>query len=227
MDNNTKPTQPQPEDAQDMDEVIVEDVTPAETDDVQVDQPVEDDSTEAVDLEEAIKPSTEGIEEAPTTEDGKLEEVDLGDETPEEDDEEEKPERVPFEAAGSLNIIGLENMINSYMGDLEKVQDQIKAQNQMLKDALENDAEYMELQKKATDINKAKKTVKDKLVKDPALSVVQQKIDELKFEIKDIRDAISGYVEQYYEQSGLRQITGADGEIHEIITSVKLVKKRV
>lgn len=126
----------------------------------------------------------------------------------------------------AVNIIQLENIINGYLGDLERLQQELKEQSQMFRDALENDAEYAAVVGKAREISKEKKTIQDKLIQDPALALVDSKVKDIKGEVKETQQALSDYLQQYYEQSGLRQITGTDGEIRDIVTTVKLVKKK-
>lgn len=126
----------------------------------------------------------------------------------------------------AINIIQLENIINGYLGDLERLQQEYKEQNQMFRDALENDAEYAACVAKAREISKEKKTIQDKLIQEPALALVESKVRDIKSEVKETQQALSDYLQQYYELSGLRQITGTDGEIRDIVTTVKLVKKK-
>ena len=123
-------------------------------------------------------------------------------------------------------ILQLETMINGYLMDLEKLQQQVKEQGQMLKDGLENDAEYAACLEKAKTVNKEKKTIQDKLMQEPSLALLNSKVKDLKEEVKDVQQGLSDYLQQYFQQSGLRQITGTDGEIREIVTHLKLVKKR-
>ncbi|CAN5181658.1 hypothetical protein BH09PAT2_BH09PAT2_09330 [soil metagenome] len=126
----------------------------------------------------------------------------------------------------AVGFIQLENIINGYLGDLERLQRDMKEQSQMFRDTLENDADYAACMNRARDISKEKKTIQDKLIQDPSLALVESKIRDLKSEVKETQQALSDYLQQFYEQSGLRQITGVDGEIRDIVTFVKLVKKR-
>jgi len=123
-------------------------------------------------------------------------------------------------------IMSLENMINGYMVDLKKLQDTLKEQSGMLKGSYENDAEYVGVVEKGKEIQKMKQTVKDRLMKDPSVALLEAKVTDLKQEVKDVRQALSDYLQQYYQESGLTQITGADGEVHDIVATVRLVKKR-
>ncbi len=126
----------------------------------------------------------------------------------------------------ATQVLQLENMINGFMADIQKLQQQVKEQGQMYKDALENDADYSNVLAKGREVAKEKKRIQEKLTQEPSLQVLDTKIKDLKSELKEAQDALSHYLVQYFEQSGLRQITGADGEIHEIVTTVKLVKKK-
>lgn len=137
----------------------------------------------------------------------------------------EVAEKIPVQNK-ALNIIQLENIINGYLGDLEKFQQELKEQSQMFRDALENDAEYATIVAKAREVSKEKKARQDKLIQEPSLALVDSKIKDIKADVKDTQQALSDYLQQYYEQSGLRQITGTDGEIRDIVTTVKLVKKK-
>lgn len=123
-------------------------------------------------------------------------------------------------------ILSLENMINGYLVDLDKLQKDLKEQSGMLKGVYEQDAEYAGIVEKEQDVKKLKATVKDRLMKDPAVALLEEKVTDLKGEVKDVRYALSQYLAQYYQESGLTQITGSDGEVRELVTTVKLVKKR-
>lgn len=124
------------------------------------------------------------------------------------------------------SIMRLENLINGNIMDLERLQSSLKEQNAMLKDAFENDAEYAEVSEKAREVQKLKKAVKDKIIQDPAVALLNEKVTDLRAEVKETQEALSDYLTQYYQESGLRQITGTDGEVREIVTSVRLVKRR-
>ncbi len=141
-------------------------------------------------------------------------------------DTDEKNSVSTSNTSAAVNIIQLENIINGYLGDIERLQRDLKEQGQMFRDTLENDAEYAACVTKAREISKEKKSIQDKLIQDPSLALVESKIRDLKSEVKETQRALSDYLQQYYELSGLRQITGTDGEIRDMVTIIKLVKKR-
>ena len=124
------------------------------------------------------------------------------------------------------SINRLESIINGYQMDLEKLQGDLKDKNAMLKDAFENDAEYAKAQEEYKKIQKKKKGEKDRIIAEPAVAVLDSKVKDIRSQVKEAKQALSDYLTQYFTESGLRQITGADGEIRELVTSVRLVKKR-
>ena len=123
-------------------------------------------------------------------------------------------------------IMNLETMIKGYMSDLEKYQEDLRDQASMLKDSFEQDAEYTVAQEKVLEATRKRKEVKDRIIADPAIAALESKVADLRAEVKEIKTALSDYLERFFQESGLRQITGNDGEIREMVTTVRLVKKR-
>ena len=124
------------------------------------------------------------------------------------------------------SISRLENLINGHQMDLDTIQNDLKDQAGMLKAAFEQDAAYLEAHKDWQDAAKKKKIEKDRIIKEPAIAVLNEKVQALRSQVKEERQALSDYLSQYFQESGLRQITGTDGEIRDIVTSVRLVKQR-
>ena len=52
-------------------------------------------------------------------------------------------------------------------------------------------------------------------------------MNDLKMEIKDMQDLLSGYLEQYQKVSGTNVIETEDGQIREIVPVFKLVKRKI
>ena len=125
------------------------------------------------------------------------------------------------------SIARLENLINGYILDLENHRKSLREQNNMLNDAFENDAEYADIQKKSQEVQNAKKIIRARIINEPAIALLDDKVSNLRSQVKEAQSALSAYLLQYYTESGLLQITDSDGEIKELVTSVKLVKKRV
>jgi len=126
---------------------------------------------------------------------------------------------------GSMTIVELTALINRYESDMKKMRDNLKIQNGMLRDAVEGDAAYHELDVQSKDLNKKKAEIKQKVSRTPAMEAVVAKVEEYKSELKDAHEMLSGYLEEYQRVSGTNIIEGENGEIKEIVPMYKLVKR--
>ena len=126
---------------------------------------------------------------------------------------------------GGMNIVELTALINRYEGDMKKMKDNLKIQSGMLRDAVEGDAAYHELDVQSKDLQKKKTEIKQRVMKTQAMEAVVAKVEEYKSEIKDAREMLSGYLEEYQRVAGTNIIEGEHGEIKEIIPQYRLVKR--
>jgi hypothetical protein len=123
------------------------------------------------------------------------------------------------------SIMELTTLINRYVGDIQKIRDQMKMHTSMFNDAFENDADYHVQAEKVKDMNKLKQAAKQRIMKTPAMEALTAKVTELKGELKDYQEVLSGYLEQYQKVTGTNIIEGENGEIRQIIPVYRLVKK--
>lgn len=126
----------------------------------------------------------------------------------------------------ATNRLNLETLINRYVGDIDKLREQLKAQKEMLEASFQNDPVYAETAEKVKEATRAKTAVKQTISKQASVAVVTDKVKSLKEEVKDAQDHLSALVQQYFRETGANQFTGDDGEIREIVIVTKLVKKR-
>ncbi len=123
------------------------------------------------------------------------------------------------------SLISLESMINRYVGDIEKMKEQLKTQKDMFNDAVQNDAEYAKEETKAKEINRAKNAAKQKITKQPAVASIVERMNTMKDEIKEMQEALSNYLQQFQKIAGTNQLVAENGEIREIVTTHRLIKK--
>lgn len=126
-----------------------------------------------------------------------------------------------------LSVLEIENIINGYIADLEKLKEEMKVQRDMFNDAFNNDAEYAEQQKKVKEATRIKTGIKQRILKQPAVALVADKLKAMKEEMTDVEDAMSAYLEKYRAIANTNHIMGTDGEMREIVYVAKLVKKKV
>lgn len=131
---------------------------------------------------------------------------------------------IPSDTAASTRI-NLESMIHRYVADTEKLHEQMKTQKEMLEAAFQNDATYAQQDAVVKTEVKKKNEIKQKILKTPAVAMVNDKVKQLKEEIKNTQEILSQYVRKYQESTGLNQIMSEDGEVREIVVVTKLVRK--
>lgn len=127
---------------------------------------------------------------------------------------------------GSMTIVELTSLVNRYSSDIEKLREDMKMQSSMFRDAFENDAKYHETSQKVKEATKLRNAEKQRIMKQPAVETLTAKMNELKNDIKDAQESLSGYLEEYQRVSGTNIIETEDGEIREIIPQYKLVKRK-
>lgn len=126
----------------------------------------------------------------------------------------------------SESLLNLESAINRTVNDVEKLKTEIKDQKDMYDSAFEQDATYESQLKKEEEVKKAGAVLKQQLSKSPAIAASFEKLKELKDDMKDLQKELSDLLKRYQKTSGTNIITREDGEIYEIVTNLKLIKKK-
>ena len=124
------------------------------------------------------------------------------------------------------DFLQIESLIKSYLAKIEKLKKDLRDQKQMLTDALEADAVYHEHSEKAKEANRVKSATKQQILKQPALQEISEKVKDMKFDLQEQQAMLNDYLSQYQQLSGATQIEAEDGEVLEIVSVVKLVKRR-
>ncbi len=122
-------------------------------------------------------------------------------------------------------LLNIEGLIKSNISKLDKLSEELKKQNEMVQSVLDNDPIYKEHSEKAKEAARIKGNTKKEILKRPEVSHVVQKVNELKSEIKEIRESQSSYLSEYQRLSGSNEIETDDGSVRQIIYVAKLVKR--
>lgn len=136
----------------------------------------------------------------------------------------EKPERA--EMSGGLSRLELESLIQRYMDDVEKLKSQIRSEKEMYNASFENDAAYSQAEEASKETKKKVAEIKQRITQQPAVKDAEARMSELKDEMKDVQDAISGLAEQYQQVAGTNQIVQDDGQVLEIVRNFKVIRKK-
>lgn len=126
----------------------------------------------------------------------------------------------------ALNIVSIENLINTSNTRLNTLSRELFDQKEMLASLLDNDLEYRESKLASDKAAKETKVIKQKFVRQPEPTKVNEKIRDTQIQMKELRNAMSDYLSQYVTLSGNRQIETPDGVLLEIVYNAKLVKKK-
>lgn len=94
----------------------------------------------------------------------------------------------------------------------------------MLDDALLNDANYKEKEDKAKEAVKTRNACKLQILKQPALMALSDKIKDLRSEMKEAKQQLSDYLQEYQKLTGANEIEDANGNVNEIRYSARLVR---
>jgi hypothetical protein len=175
---------------------------------------------ELVEGTEETNEMTDTNSEETTTEENDM------DETAENDSADEEKADFSEKTPSGLTRMELESLIQRYMDDVEKLKSQIKSEKEMYNASFENDAAYSEAEKNAKETKQKVSEIKQRITQQPAVKDAQARMVELKDEMKDVQDAISGLAEQYQQVAGTNQIVQDDGQVLEIVRNFKVIRKR-
>ena len=77
---------------------------------------------------------------------------------------------------------------------------------------------------KAKELQKKKAEAKQNVLKSPSNASLNQKIKDMRQEIKELKKALSDYLQQYQKIADTDQIETEDGEVRQIQYSAHLIK---
>jgi hypothetical protein len=123
------------------------------------------------------------------------------------------------------DLKNIENLINANITKIDKIQEDIKPVKEMIESLLDADLEYAELDQKAKEAAKAKTAKKKELVNTANGKELNEKLKSLKADLREVKEALSTYLQDYQKKTGFNEYEGPDGELMQIIFVAKLVHK--
>jgi phenylalanyl-tRNA synthetase alpha subunit len=139
-----------------------------------------------------------------------------------EDLDQEVTEVIPDAVKTQLSV---ESLIKTLITRIARVKEDLKPVKEMLSDLLNNNEEYQLAANEAKEASKKKSGVKKGILSTPEGKMAQDKVTELKNELKEAQDALSSYLTDYQRLTGSSEIEGEDGELRKIVYVAKLVRK--
>ena len=138
----------------------------------------------------------------------------------------ETPTDIPTDNGETVNeLFTIESSIKTHISMLDKLKEELKKHNEMMKSFLENDETYMKTSKTAKEANNLKSKAKRSLLDQPAGKELSGKIKTLQEQNKDLQEGISYYLREYQRITGSNVFEGDDGEIREIVYVARLVRR--
>ncbi len=122
-------------------------------------------------------------------------------------------------------LLDLEQLIKTYIGNIDKGKVELKKHREMLTSALENDETYRLHNEEAKKTAKIKAQTKYQIMQISGNKQLSDKVRTVAGEIKEANAALSDYLREYQRMSGSTEIETNDGQIREIVYVAKLVKK--
>lgn len=141
--------------------------------------------------------------------------------------DEDQAQTLPITSSNdsSANVIlNLEEMIKSHLSSLDRLTEELKKHQGMLDDIFLNDPTFKDHSEKAKEASKIKSATKQQILKQPQVADLATKVKNLRSEAKEIKDALSDYLQEYRRMSGATEIEH-NGEVREIVYVAKLVNR--
>lgn len=126
---------------------------------------------------------------------------------------------------GGTVIIELEGLIKTHISQVDKVSDALRKHKEMLDDIFNNNPTYKQHMDAVKEATRIKNNTRQEIMKQPQVAELAEKVKDMKFELKDLKGALSDYLREYQKMSGVNEIEGEDGQMREIIYEAKLIKK--
>ncbi len=122
-------------------------------------------------------------------------------------------------------MINLEELIKNHIESIDKLRDEVKQAREMFEDSFNNNPTYMQESEKLKEAAKTKNSIKQTIAKQPSVATVAQKVKDLRFDLSEQLKTLSDLLQDYHEQTGATQIEARNGQIMEIVSTAKLVRK--
>ncbi len=123
------------------------------------------------------------------------------------------------------DLVNLEGLILSYLSKIERHKETYNKHKEMLDNILEHSPEYKQALVEVKEVNGKKNQIKKDLLSTTETASINDKVKEIKGELKHLQDTLSVYLQQYVQNAATNQIEDDSGQVHEIVYVAKVVKR--
>lgn len=131
----------------------------------------------------------------------------------------------PAEVGKAAILLNMDQLIKSHLSSIDKLDTEYRKQKEMLDDIFNNDPTYKKHAEAAQEATKVKSGTKAQIMKQPQVADLANKVKTIKSEMAELQAALSDYLQQYQQLSGLNEIEDDEGEVRQIVYTAKLVRK--
>lgn len=129
------------------------------------------------------------------------------------------------DASGAMVLESLESLIRENLINIDKLGQEFSKHKEMIDSVLANDETYKQHDEAAKAAAKVKNTTKQEILKRPDVSHIDAKAKEIAAEIKEIKESMNSYLQEYQRLSGSTEIETDSGPM-QIVSKAVLVKRR-
>lgn len=122
-------------------------------------------------------------------------------------------------------LLSLEELIKNHIDSTDKLRNEIKQVREMFEDSFNNNPTYIDASAKLKDVAKGRGSIRQQIAKQPSVATLAQKVKDLRFDLNEQLKTLSDLLQDYHEQTGATQIEARNGQVMEIVSTAKLVRK--
>lgn len=127
--------------------------------------------------------------------------------------------------ADAIVIKNLQDLINETLNRINVIGEEVKPLDEMINSVLENDEVFKKHTEEAKQAAKVKNATKAEIMKRPDVSNIFSKVKEKKMDLKEAKESLSEYLQEYSRLTGQRQFETPEGQVQEIVYTAKLVRR--
>jgi len=124
-----------------------------------------------------------------------------------------------------MSLLEIQDAINFRLKKLENLKEDVRPHKEMLDSIFANDEDYVEKNELAKTASKNKGEAKKRIMRQPQAAELNQKIEDIKNENKELQESLSYYLREYQRMTGANEFESEDGELRQIVYIAKLVRK--
>jgi predicted nucleic acid-binding Zn-ribbon protein len=117
--------------------------------------------------------------------------------------------------------------IHRLLAEMDETKERIRVVRDAVKDVLEQNDEYRQLQEELKELTAKRLQAKKILQADLDYQKIAGEMEELKFKLKDLQEIMSHHLVTYYNETQATEIKTPDGEARQVILSAKIGKAEV